>query len=909
MSFRCAYLSPALDKCGVLDEPRLAPTTERHKLLLKAPVLASIDGDALDSCRDVDGIVVEMRLGFASRPQMALASKALARSLRVWFYWPREGVVEVVDSERERSWRRHWLFVMASTWIWLPALRGWNSLVAGPEEFRKWVRATAPANLLRARRNRNIVNALIDRAEPVPFALDALPATNRRIPGTGVYLRTDFWAKITSGGSYGHTSYVVKELAAVTDDFVCFMAHPFALIESFGIKQVEIGEAGNGASENAIVEATRYYLPLLKGHLEQIRPAYLYERSALGSYVGAVLSRELRIPYILEYNGSEISMLRSFNNARYIYESVYLLAEELAFRQASCISVVSEEIKNTLRARGIPESKILVNPNGADLDAYRPAMADEKLSIRRDVGLPEDACVVGFSGTFGGWHGVDVLAAAIPRICEANASVAFLLIGDGNFKEQVDTAVEAHGLGRRVISVGRVPQSEGARLLKACDIYVSPHSSHMVDSRFFGSPTKVFEYMAMAGGIVASDLEQIGVVLSPALRVSDLRGGSPAVTTERSVLCKPGDVDDFVDAVVLLSRRLDLARCLGRNARQAVADNYSWRQHVAHLWPFVRAQSTGSIWGRRRRWGAFLRRKWSNLLLRPNPEPEPKTDPFAEPVRVATGAPTVLTGDAYKDEVQRQWDNDPAGSHYVSEADQHSLQWFMEAEAYRYGQYAPWMSSVMEFDRHRGEKVLEIGGGMGTDLAQFARGGAIVTDVDLSAGHLELARENFALRGLEGEFVLHDAEHLPFDDKSFDLVYSNGVLHHTPNTAAVVAEIFRVLKPGGRAIVMVYAENSLHYWRNLVWEIGLKEGHINERSMGDIMSAVVERSDNAAAHPLVKVYTLKRLRRLFNRFENIEIVKQQMMHSEVPKALARAVDKLGPIMGWNLIIKAGRPFA
>jgi glycosyltransferase involved in cell wall biosynthesis/ubiquinone/menaquinone biosynthesis C-methylase UbiE len=912
---RALYLKPT-GELAIVNDARLDRTTERHKMeLLPEPLAVQANPlDVLLRDPELRGFVIEMYVGWLGREGLMQVRAALKRGRRAWLYWPEEQAIECVDWERVESHWRHWLFVFGATRLFMPAQRKWNAAIERvsrwPADAKAWLKTRVNKNWIRARRNRSIVNALIDRAHPVPFPLDAVPTERRRIPGTGVYLRTDFWAKIQSGGSYGHTSYVVKELAAVTDDFVCFMAHPFALIDSFGIKQIEIGEAGIGASEDVIVEATRYYFPILKKYFEQIKPAYMYERLALGSYAGAVLSRELQIPYILEYNGSEISMLRSFDKSRYIYESVYLLSEELAFRQATFISVVSEEIKKTLLARGIPESKILVNPNGADLDAYKPANAEEQRAIRRDVGLPEAACVVGFSGTFGGWHGVDVLAAAIPRICASNPNVSFLLIGDGNYKHQVDTAVAEHNLADRVISVGRVPQADGARLLKACDIYVSPHSSHMVDSRFFGSPTKVFEYMAMSGGVVASDLEQIGVVLSPALRVRDLRKDGVALRNERAVLCKPGDVDEFVDAVVRLSQRLDLAKQLGRNARQAVADNYSWRQHIAHLWTFARGQG-GRIWGRRFRPGVAIRTKWSDLLLNPNPEMVPEMPVVDRAVAaVETRSPAVVTGDLYKDEVQRQWDNDPAGSHYVDDeqTERHTLEWFLEVERYRYREYAPWMGEIMEFDRHAGERLLEIGAGIGTDLAQFAKAGAIVTDLDLSSGHLELAKENFALRGLKGEFVLHDAEVLPFDDNTFDVVYSNGVLHHTPNTASVVAEIYRVLKPGGRAIVMVYAETSLHYWRNLVWEIGLKEGKLNEQSMGDIMSAVVERSDNAAARPLVKVYTKPRLRALFKRFTDIEVIRRQMVHSEVPKLLSRVpVAELGKIMGWNLIIKASKP--
>jgi ubiquinone/menaquinone biosynthesis C-methylase UbiE len=267
----------------------------------------------------------------------------------------------------------------------------------------------------------------------------------------------------------------------------------------------------------------------------------------------------------------------------------------------------------------------------------------------------------------------------------------------------------------------------------------------------------------------------------------------------------------------------------------------------------------------------------------------------------------IETGDAYKDEVQNQWNNNPCGSQYVKDAPAHTLDWYLEAERYRYGEYAPWMHETMEFARHSGEQVLEIGAGLGTDLAQFALHGAHVTDLDLSAGHLAHAQENFRLRGLNGRFVHHDAERIPFDDDTFDVVYSNGVIHHTPNTRQVVDEIYRVLKPGGKAIVMVYAENSLHYWRNLVLMLGLRQGFLFTHSIGDIMSRFVELTENNA-RPLVKVYTKPRIHKIFNRFDGISIVQRQLTAGEVPRLLSWvSLSMLGRLMGWNLILKAHKP--
>jgi len=267
----------------------------------------------------------------------------------------------------------------------------------------------------------------------------------------------------------------------------------------------------------------------------------------------------------------------------------------------------------------------------------------------------------------------------------------------------------------------------------------------------------------------------------------------------------------------------------------------------------------------------------------------------------------LATGDRYKDEVQRQWDRDACGSHYVKEAEAGTLDFYLEAEKYRYGHYAPWMPEVMEFDKFAGKKVLEVGAGMGTDHAQFAKHGAITTDYDLSSGHLDHAKRNFELRGLKGEFVHGDGEKMPFPDNTFDCVYSNGVIHHTPSTQTVIDGMYRVLKPGGRIIIMVYAEHSLHYYRNLVIEIGMDKHQLETRSIGDIMSETVEISEHGS-RPLVKVYTAKRLRQMFKHFDGVSICKRQMVPEERPNWLAWApTDLLGRLMGWNLIVKAYKP--
>src|SRR5215831_7393756 len=160
-----------------------------------------------------------------------------------------------------------------------------------------------------------------------------------------------------------------------------------------------------------------------------------------------------------------------------------------------------------------------------------------------------------------------------------------------------------------------------------------------------------------------------------------------------------------------------------------------------------------------------------------------------------------------KERAREQWRHDPAGAAYGRGYEFGTREFFNAVEHHRYTEYAPWMPEVMGFDQFAGQRLLEVGCGMGTDLLQFARGGAHVTGVDLTPRSIEISRKHFEVYGERGDFGITDGESLPFADESFDVVYSNGVLHHTPDTERAVREIHRVLRSGGLARVMLYHRN------------------------------------------------------------------------------------------------------
>lgn len=216
-----------------------------------------------------------------------------------------------------------------------------------------------------------------------------------------------------------------------------------------------------------------------------------------------------------------------------------------------------------------------------------------------------------------------------------------------------------------------------------------------------------------------------------------------------------------------------------------------------------------------------------------------------------------------KDAVRDFWDQASCGETYAAGASERD---YYESHARARYELEPYIPEFAGFVQGAGKQVLEIGVGMGADHVEWARHEpARLVGVDLTPRAIEHTRQRLALYGLKSELGVADAERLPFEDETFDLVYSWGVLHHSPLTAVAVGEVFRVLRPGGTARVMIYHRYSLIGY--MLWvRYGLLTGR-PWRSLVDIYHHHLE-------SPGTKAYTVAEARTMFDNFAAVDARSQ-----------------------------------
>jgi SAM-dependent methyltransferase len=248
-------------------------------------------------------------------------------------------------------------------------------------------------------------------------------------------------------------------------------------------------------------------------------------------------------------------------------------------------------------------------------------------------------------------------------------------------------------------------------------------------------------------------------------------------------------------------------------------------------------------------------------------------------------------------DVRSYWDRRPCNIRH-SPKPVGSRDYFDEVEERKYF-VEPCIPVFAEFPRWAGKRVLEIGCGIGTDAVNFARAGADYTGVDLSPESLGLTRQRFDVYGLKGRFLQANAEEVTkaLAGEQFDLVYSFGVIHHTPNPSAAIAQVRELIRPGGEFRLMLYARNS---WKNVMIEAGL------------------DQPEAQSGCPVAFTYTHDEARGLLRGFRVVEIKQDHIFPYVVEKyvkyeyevqpyfrAMPEAMfDALKAKLGWYLLITA-----
>jgi SAM-dependent methyltransferase len=206
-----------------------------------------------------------------------------------------------------------------------------------------------------------------------------------------------------------------------------------------------------------------------------------------------------------------------------------------------------------------------------------------------------------------------------------------------------------------------------------------------------------------------------------------------------------------------------------------------------------------------------------------------------------------------------------------------------------------------EYRAFSGGRVLDVGCGNGYVLSKYAQEGAYAFGIDLTRAAVSLSRTRFDLSGLDGDFLVGSAEDLPYPSGTFDCVCSMGVLHHTPDTDRAVAEIHRVLRPGGRLVLMLYHRDSAVYWRF----------RLRSRMTGRPLQTLVNEVDGVG-NPKGDVYSRAEMGTLLRDFDGVELSVGFLQGVAVggrrfpPKSVLRPLESR---FGWFLYAKARKPAA
>lgn len=385
--------------------------------------------------------------------------------------------------------------------------------------------------------------------------------------GEIVYLKPGLASYGQPGGSVTHTAGVINSLVGMGYIVHFFSANGNPLFKAdVNVHLFRQYDAFPNLSDVENLLGNRVFYKIVVPVLEKGTVEFIYQRYSAYNYAGFALAKKYGVPFILEFNSSIVWASRNWNSPL-MFPGLARHIEHFLLKNADLVIVVSDVLRKSLLEIGVNPKNILVNPNGVDTSVFHPGIDGSKIRAKYNL---DGKTVIGFIGTFGLWHGAEFLAKVIASMNEWSKihNLHFLLIGDGQRRPKTEEILRSSGSLTCCTFAGMVPQVDAPKYLAACDILVSPHVPNPDGTDFFGSPTKLFEYMAMGKAIVASRLNQIGDILEH---------------EKTALLAETGNIDEFRQAIMNLAKNPVLRNYLGRNARNEVCERYTWEKHTERL--------------------------------------------------------------------------------------------------------------------------------------------------------------------------------------------------------------------------------------------------------------------------------------------------------------------------------------
>jgi len=297
-----------------------------------------------------------------------------------------------------------------------------------------------------------------------------------------------------------------------------------------------------------------YYFKIKK-YLGRYRPDFIYERYALYSCAGVIAARHMNIPLILEVNTPYAHAWNKYY--RLYFPKLAKYFERRILNSASHVITVTDIQKEFLVQKYLKAENISVCHNAINVSEFNPDIkpAEVKWSV-------PDPVVIGFVGTMNRWQGIPVLSSVIPEVVEKTPNAVFLMVGDGEYRQQLEADIEKCGCGEHVYFTGRVAHKDIPGYISSMDITILP------DSNEYGSPMKVFEYMAMKKAVIAPDVPPVQEIIEQ---------------NSTGIIIRRSNKNDLSDAIIELINNKDKRCAIADSSLEYVVKNHTWDVNASKI--------------------------------------------------------------------------------------------------------------------------------------------------------------------------------------------------------------------------------------------------------------------------------------------------------------------------------------